>query len=107
MRAAVAAIVHEEGFRLNERKSQLMSRAGRQRLCGVVVNDHPNVSRREFDTLKAILHDAATHGPAVANRRGLPDFRAHLLGRVAWVESVNPRRGAKLRRRFDEIVWPP
>jgi hypothetical protein len=29
--------------------------------------------------------------------------RAHVLGRIAWVESLNPARGAKLRRRAAEI----
>ncbi len=28
-----------------------------------------------------------------------------LLGRIAWVESLNPARGAKLRTRFGAIDW--
>jgi RNA-directed DNA polymerase len=104
-RRMVAAIVSEEGFRLNDRKSQLMSSAGRQRLCGVVVNERPNVARQEYDLLKAILHDAGRRGPNAANRDGVDDFRAHLLGRIAWVASLNPERGARLRARFDRIVW--
>jgi len=51
-----------------------------------------------------ILHNAAPHGPAGLNRAGVPDFRAHLLGRIGWVESVNPGRG-KLRERFGQIAW--
>ncbi len=82
-----------------------MRRAGRQRLCGVVINEHPNVPRREYDLLKAILHDAARNGPAAANRRGHPEFGAHLLGRIAWVEQLNPARGARLRERFGAISW--
>lgn len=105
VRATIATIAAEEGFAVNERKSALMTRAGRQRVCGIVVNDHPNVSRDEYDRLKAILHNAARNGPAGENRAGAPDFRAHLLGRIGWVESVNPARGAKLRARFDEIAW--
>jgi len=103
--ATIAAIAAEEGFTVNERKSALMTRAGRQRVCGIVVNDHPNVARDEYDRLKAILHNAARDGPAGENRRGVTDFRAHLLGRIGWVESVNPSRGAKLRARFAQIVW--
>jgi RNA-directed DNA polymerase len=105
VRRLVARIAHEEGFRVNEPKSQLMSRAGRQRLCGIVVNERPNVTRREYDLLKAILHNAARHGPQSQNREGVADFHAHLLGRISWVESLNPERGAKLRRRFGRIVW--
>ena len=105
LRAGAAAIARDEGFRVNEAKSQLMSRAGRQRLGGVVVNAHPNVAREEYDALKAILRNAALRGPEGENRAGHPDFRAHLLGRVAWVASLNPARGERLRERFDAIDW--
>ena len=105
IRALVTKIAAEEGFTVNDHKSALMTRAGRQRVCGIVVNDHPNVPRDEYDRLRAILHNAARHGPAAENRAGVPDFRAHLLGRIGWIESVNPARGAKLRARFALIAW--
>ena len=105
VRVTVRQIVLEEGFRLNERKSQLMTQAGRQRLTGVVINEHLNVPRADYDRIKAVLHDAARQGPDAANRDSREDFRAHLLGKVSWVESVNPARGAKLRRVFDLITW--
>lgn len=104
-RAAVAAIVADEGFVLHPQKSQLMHRAGRQRVCGMVVNVSPNLAREEFDRLRAVLHDAATHGPEHANRAGLPSFRAHLTGRVAWAASLNPARGARLRAQLAGIDW--
>jgi RNA-directed DNA polymerase len=43
--------------------------------------------------------------PATANRAGHPNFRAHLLGRIAWVEQLNPARGARLRERFEAVAW--
>lgn len=49
---------------------------------------------------------AAASGPVAANRRGHPDFRAHLLGRISWAASLNPGRGARLRAAFDRIAWP-
>jgi RNA-directed DNA polymerase len=100
-----AEIAREEGFRLNHAKTRAMGRGGRQQVCGVVVNEHPNVPRREYDELKAILHNAARGGPKDENRAGHPDFRAHLLGRIAWVEQLNPGRGRKLRERFALIDW--
>lgn len=106
MRSRIAAIAREEGFRVNEPKSRLMTSAGRQRLAGVVVNALPNVERREYDRLKAILHNAAVNGPEAENREGHADFRAHLLGRIAWVAHLNPGREAKLRDRFARIQWP-
>jgi len=106
LRATIRTIAGQEGFRLNEAKSRLMTSAGRQRLCGVVVNARPNLPRTDYDRLRAVLHDAARRGPEAANRQGVADFRAHLLGRIAWAEHLNPARGARLRARFEEIRWP-
>ncbi|MBV9414051.1 MAG: RNA-directed DNA polymerase [Solirubrobacterales bacterium] len=105
LRRAVAQIAREEGFTVNDDKSMLATRAGRQRVCGVVVNQHLNVPRREYDLLKAVLHNSAIHGPQTQNREGVVNFEAHLLGRITWVESLNPTRGDKLRRQFAKIVW--
>lgn len=103
--ATVGAIARDEGLRLNAAKTTIMPRAGRQRVTGVVVNVRPNVAREDYDRLKAILHNAARHGPESQNREGVEDFRAHLLGRIAWVAALHPARGARLRARFDAIAW--
>jgi hypothetical protein len=105
--ALAGEIARDEGFLLNAAKTRVMPRSTRQRLCGIVVNEHPNVTRAEYDRLKAVLHDAGRNGPAAANRGGHPNFRAHLLGRIAWVEQLNPARGRRLRERFAAIAWPP
>jgi hypothetical protein len=94
-----------EGFEVNARKTRFMRPAVRQQLCGVVLNERPNFRRDEYDRLKAILHNCVQHGPHAQNRAGLPDFRGHLLGRIVWVERLNPRRGAKLRAWFEQIRW--
>ncbi len=101
----VTRIAREEGFSVNADKSALQTAAGRQSVCGIVVNVRPNVVRAEYDELRAILHNAARHGPQSQNRDRLPDFQAHLRGRVAWVTAVNPARGATLRRRWEQIDW--
>lgn len=104
--AAVARIAADEGFALNPRKTRTMGHGRRQRVTGLVVNSHVNVARDDYDRLKAILTNCVRHGPAAQNRAGHRDFRAHLDGRVTWVEGVNPRRGLRLRRLFEAIAWP-
>ena len=101
----VAAIAIEEGFAVNLRKTRVMRRGARQHLAGVVVNSHPNLARMEFDALKAVLTNCARSDPALQNRDGHSDFRAHLAGRVAHAAMLNPARGAKLKRIFDRIAW--
>lgn len=103
--ARVAAIAVEEGFTLNFRKTRVMTAAAAQRVTGLVVNDKLAVPRREVERLRAILHNCARTGPAAQNRDGHTDFRAHLLGRVAWVESIDAAKGARLRAMFDRIAW--
>lgn len=102
----VALIAAEEGFAINRGKTRVFSRAERQTVTGVVVNIRPNVPRTEFDRLKAILTNCVRHDPATQNRENVPDFRAHLAGRVSHVAAVNPLRGRKLSAIFDRISWP-
>jgi RNA-directed DNA polymerase len=96
--AAIAAIAAEEGFRVNRAKTRVMSRAARQTVTGIVVNERLNVPRREYDRLKAILHRAAMDGPGELDA-------ASLEGKIAWVESLNATRGRKLRAEFARIRW--
>ena len=77
---AVAVIVAEEGFEMHFQKSRFMRRGVCQQLSGIVVNEHPNVKRDQYDQLKAILTNCVRHGPDTQNRGGHADFRSHLLG---------------------------
>jgi hypothetical protein len=102
---AVAVIAAEEGFALHFQKSRFMRRGVCQQLSGIVVNERPNIRRAAYDELKAILTNCIRHGPATQNRDAHPDFRSHLMGRIAHVEMIHPHRGAKLRELFWKITW--
>lgn len=104
--AHAAAIILEEGFQANPRKTRVMRQGVRQRLAGAVLNVRPNVPRDDFDALKATLHNCLRHGPEGQNRSAHPDFRAHLLGRIAHVATLNPARAARLKGMFDRVDWP-
>lgn len=101
----VVAILREEGFTVNHRKTRIMRQGMRQYLAGVVLNRHINVRRSDFDNLKAILTNCVRLGPDSQNRDAHPHYRSHLQGRVAFVEMVNPTKGARLRRIFEHIRW--
>jgi hypothetical protein len=102
---SVAAIALEEGFDVNHRKTRVMHRGDRQMLTGIVVNEKPNIRRDEFDRLKAILTNCVIRGTASQNRDAHADFRAHLVGRIGYVKTVNALRGAKLHSIFERIDW--
>lgn len=103
--AWVGRIALEEGYALNHRKTRLATQAAAQRVCGVVVNRHPNLQRREFDRLRAVLHQCALHGPASQNRDGHADFRAHLWGRVQWAAQLNAAKAERLHALWARIGW--
>ena len=102
---AVAVIAAEDGFEVHFQKCRFMRKGVCQQLAGIVVNEHLNIRRDVYDELKAILTNCIRHGPHTQNRSGHPDFRRHLLGRIAHVQMIHPRRGAKLRQLFEKIEW--
>lgn len=101
----VADIARDEGFVLSSAKSRIMGASGRQHLAGLVVNDRPRVARDEVDALRALLHDARHNGVDAANRAGVPDLRAHVAGRIAWVAASDAKRGERLWGVFREVAW--
>jgi RNA-directed DNA polymerase len=100
-----ASILLEEGLIVNHRKTRIMRQGVRQYLAGLVTNGHLNVVREDFDRLKAILTNCVRHGAESQNRDAHPFFKLHLAGRVGFVEMVNPSKGDRLRKIFNQIVW--
>jgi hypothetical protein len=98
-------VIHAERFRMNRRKRKVVRRSSRQVVTGVVVNEKPNVSRAEFDRLKATLTNCLRHGPSSQNRDRHPAFAAHLRGRIAHVQLLNPDRAARLLELYARIDW--
>jgi hypothetical protein len=82
-----------------------MRRATRQRVCGVVVNVHPNVARSEYDCLKAILTNCKRLAVTSQNREGHPTFartcKDDWPGSPGWRPRVEP----KLRGLLEAIAW--
>jgi hypothetical protein len=101
----VCATVSEEGFSVHYRKTRIMREGVCQRLAGLVVNKRLNISRSDFDRLKATLTNCIRFGTQSQNREGHLDFRSHLEGRLSFVEQINPAKGRRLRTLFDQIGW--
>jgi hypothetical protein len=103
--AHAAAVALEEGFSVNHHKTRIMRQGVRQQLAGVVVNRKVSLRRRDLKLLEAILTNCVRFGPESQNRDALPDFRAHLEGRIGFVEMVNREQGQRLRALFEAIRW--
>lgn len=103
----VQRTVRSFGFRVNNEKTKVMRRHGRQYVCGVVVNDRTNLQQKERRKLRAIVHNSAEKGiPSEAQRYGLPEeeFISHIGGRLNWLAQLNPDVGNSLKERFKDTV---
>lgn len=99
----IGSICLEEKVSLNYRKTRINRAHQKQRLTGIVVNEKLNIDRKQFDVLKATLTNCTRHGLENQNRNNHPNFRAHLLGRIQYVKSLNEKRGITLEQIFHKI----
>jgi hypothetical protein len=82
----VAAVVRDEGFRLNPDKTRVQRAHRRQEVTGLVINQRVGIPRPIYDRLKAEVHQFDGDEAKVPA----------LLGKIGWVRQVSPHRGAKL-----------
>ncbi|MCH1502976.1 hypothetical protein N9094_00945 [bacterium] len=79
----------------------------RQCLGGQAINHRPNIRRKDYDKLKAILFNAIRLG---AQRQFLGSElerpMRRLRGKIDWITMVNPERGARLKQLYDQVSWP-
>ena len=90
---------------MNADKRRVLRAHQRLTVTGVVVNEKLNISRGEFDLLKAILTNCRRYGPSTQNREEVDDFYRHLQGRIAYVGMLNAARGQTLGELFRRIDW--
>lgn len=100
----VPEIIRDCGFALNPAKTRAQPHHHRQTVTGLVVNQHLNLPRADYDRLKAAVHRLRdTANPDRVNRTQLD----RLMGRITWLETINPAKGAKLRNRLADALALP
>lgn len=98
---AVPEIAQDLSLPLNPTKTRTQAAHHRQTVTGLTVNTRLNTAREAYDLLKATLHHLAKPSDP---RRQDRAFLAHIEGRIAWVEQVNPAKGLNLRARFNQAL---
>lgn len=101
----VRTILEGEGFSMHGDKTRVMTARNSQCVSGIVLNEHPNLPRADYDQMRAVLFNCVRSGPASQNHDKRPHFREHLQGRIAYWMLINPQRGTKLKALFDQIEW--
>jgi len=95
----VARQVEQFGFRINTRKTKVMTRKTRQWVCGVVVNEKTNMLRKERKILRAIVHNVEKNGIEIEAQKCLisPEgFVKQTQGRLNWFKQLNAVQGGIL-----------
>lgn len=77
-RICLERIIREEGFSLNEAKTRLQKRGGRQEVTGLTVNEKVNVPRKWLKGLRACIHRMEMDGFS-------PEEMNAARGKVAWL----------------------
>lgn len=113
-------IIQDEGFAVNEGKLRILRSGSRQSVTGVVVNEKPNITRREIKKLRAVLHNSK-HGNLyeqaavwAMREKGLRSYRSYsvrnfyqsLLAKIHFVRMINEKAGNTLLTEFYRIPWP-
>lgn len=95
----VRMVVGNQGFRINDDKTNVMGRGASQRVTGIVVNEKLQVSKAYRDKVRQEVYYTIKYGPKEhMSRITLPVwvktsklYIKHLLGKVNHIIQINPK----------------
>jgi len=110
-------IIREEGFEINETKMRVLRNAGRQKITGIVVNEKPNIDKKEIKKLRAVIyncyhkdikHEVKKWAKKEKNLNNpsdytLNEFKSSLLGKINFVKMVNSKTGNRLLEQLGQL----
>lgn len=113
-RTRIEELVVASGFELNTDKSARLTRAMRQRVTGVIVNEKLNWPRDRRRWLRQELHHLERVGveqhlrarAATQPEYSRASYKDFIYGHVLALNSVRPDEGHALLGRLDGIDWP-
>jgi hypothetical protein len=88
----VYLIVKEEGFEINNKKTRVLRKGGRQRVAGVIVNETLGLSRQDRRKLRAAIYQAKQADPDGSDTARWSKLR----GKIAYLNMLNSEQAAKL-----------
>lgn len=102
--AYVRDICRKVGYPVNEKKTKIMrGHHIPKMLLGVTINVKPNIPRKEYLRLRAILHNCLVYGlesQALKTKDSVPEFLRWLHGKLTHVNTINKDKGERLLEDF-------
>jgi retron-type reverse transcriptase len=97
------SIVAHEGFAINEQKTRILRKSRQQEVTGVVVNERPNISKKELKRFRATLYQIEKDGLEGKHWGNSSDVMASIQGFANFVAMVNPEKGAEFQEQVQRI----
>ncbi len=96
-------IVKMEDFTINDKKTRIIRRNGRQEVTGIVVNDKANVSRKKLKQFRALLFHIEKDGLEGKSWGSSNNLLASIKGFANYISMVNPEKGNKFKSQIANI----
>ncbi|MFE1748569.1 reverse transcriptase family protein [Coleofasciculus sp. H7-2] len=97
------SIVTHEGFAINELKTRILRKNRQQEVTGVVVNNKPNISKKELKRFRATLFQIEKDGLEGKHWGNSTDVMASIQGYANFVTMVNPEKGTQFQEQIRRI----
>lgn len=85
----ISAVIRDEGFVVNEKKTQIMRAPNRQVVTGLLVNKDISLTRKDLRRIRAFLHRCSSKGLEVVSAELGKDAEAVARGHLAYVRMVS------------------
>ncbi|MFK7758065.1 MAG: reverse transcriptase family protein [Flavobacteriales bacterium] len=99
-------IIMEEGFILNAKKLRIMRKGSSQHVTGLLVNEKPNINKKTFKKLRAVIYQIEKDGIEGKDWNGRTGeaLLASLHGYGSFLNQINPEVGKSYKYRIDVIL---
>ena len=92
-------IIADEGFTVHPDKLKIMRPHRRQSVTGIVVNDTPNVSRKDLRYFRSFLHHYEKEGEQAVSQKLGKNATNYARGYWSFIHMVNPETAAKILKK--------
>lgn len=104
----VKGLIWNAGYIVNAKKTKVKTGRKQRKLLGLVFNQKPNIDRRDYLRLRAIVFNCWMHGfESQGLRAGYENagqFRSWVQGKVNYVKHIHPKHGTKLQELLEDAI---
>jgi len=98
-------IIREEGFFVARDKTQFLSKANRQAVTGIIVNEKLSLGRKKYHQLKSIIYNCGKKGISSQNIENHRNFKKHLLGKISILKNLDIWKWFELKSAINKLDW--